>query len=103
MATSISDREFHDRAKSLKPDQVIKPTRYWVGILYHDKKVSEVSQEADFLWIKAHGVCSSQPLFYSTKAGEGFFYHPSTPFSLSLVCYQLKKVSSRMAVTTLGQ
>ena len=52
----MSDRDFHDRAKSLKPDQALKPTRYWVGILYHDKKVSEVSQEADFLWIKAHGV-----------------------------------------------
>ena len=58
MEASISDREFHERAKSLKPDQVIKPTRYWVGILYHDKKTSDVSQEADFLWIKAHGVCS---------------------------------------------
>ena len=70
MATSLSDRDFHDLAKSLKPDQVIKPTRYWVGILYHDKKTSEVSQEADFLWIKAHGVCSSHPRSFFRKQQE---------------------------------
>ena len=65
----MSDREFHDRAKSLKPDQAIKPTRYWVGILYHDKKASEVSHEAEFLWIKAHGVRS---IYFSSDFTKTF-------------------------------
>ena len=53
---ALAERELHERAKAVKPDQTLKPTRFWVGILYHDKKVTDAFEEADFLWIKAHGV-----------------------------------------------
>ncbi|KAJ9637247.1 hypothetical protein H2199_007533 [Coniosporium tulheliwenetii] len=56
------DPEFHDHAKSLRPDQFLKPNRFWVGILYHERKPEAISQETDFLWIKAHGKITVQTI-----------------------------------------
>lgn len=46
---------FRELAKAVKPDEVIKPTRYWVAVLFQDRNPSEASEQSDFLWIKGNG------------------------------------------------
>ncbi|KZF24142.1 hypothetical protein L228DRAFT_259400 [Xylona heveae TC161] len=55
-------KEFRDRAKQLKPDEAIKPTSYWVGILKHEKEPSQALAENDFVWAKCHGRITFQTL-----------------------------------------
>ncbi|KAF2503115.1 hypothetical protein BU16DRAFT_29835 [Lophium mytilinum] len=58
----MDHRAFHEKAKTLKPDQEIASRRYWVGILKHDLTEPDPSTEADFLWIKAHAKITVQVL-----------------------------------------
>ncbi|KAF9636827.1 hypothetical protein BFW01_g7723 [Lasiodiplodia theobromae] len=46
---------FRELAKAVKPDEVIKPTRYWVAVLFQDRNPSEATEQSDFLWIKGNG------------------------------------------------
>ncbi|KAF2139631.1 uncharacterized protein K452DRAFT_300175 [Aplosporella prunicola CBS 121167] len=53
--TAAEYAELRDRAKSVKPNDFLKPTRFWVAVLIHGKDATTVSEQADFLWIKANG------------------------------------------------
>jgi len=52
----MADRDLHEKAKSVKPDQELPERRYWVAILYHHKKPENIDSQEDFLWIKANAV-----------------------------------------------
>ncbi|KAF2834718.1 hypothetical protein M501DRAFT_963774 [Patellaria atrata CBS 101060] len=46
------DAILHQKAKALRPNQFLKPSRYWLAVLFHDKNPDDVSAESDFLWLK---------------------------------------------------
>lgn len=48
--------EFHHKAKGVLPSQPLPPKRYWIGVLLHDRLLTDDFQETDFVWMKAHGV-----------------------------------------------
>lgn len=50
MATS-----FHYAALAVKPNQIVKPSTYWVAVLKSDLRAANKHKEEDFLWIKCHG------------------------------------------------
>lgn len=50
MATSL-----HSAALAVKPNQIVKPSTYWVAVLNSDLKPAKTHKEEDFLWIKCHG------------------------------------------------
>ena len=85
---SVIERRFHDTAKALKPRQELKASRYWVGVLYPDKKPTDQLTEIDFLWIKATGVsldtCLRSPFFF------GFFF--SAPSSFYFMTTPLRQI-----------
>ena len=48
---------FRERALACVPQhETMKPSRFWVGILFHNLQPEEELDEGDFLWIKANGV-----------------------------------------------
>lgn len=62
------NRPFHDKAKGLRPDQLSKPTTFWVGVLNDSKKPEDAVAENDFLWLKCHKVRS---IMSRTAASSG--------------------------------
>ena len=50
------DEYFHEAAKAAKPKEDLNPTRFWVGILLHDKEFRQKYEETHFLWMKANKV-----------------------------------------------
>ncbi|KAI9702698.1 MAG: hypothetical protein M1820_006082 [Bogoriella megaspora] len=53
---------FRQRALTCIPQQELPPRRYWVGVLYHTKRLEDVTNEFDFLWIKANGKITVQTI-----------------------------------------
>lgn len=52
--TAAAYEDLRESAKAVKPPQELKPNRYWIAILFEDRNPSEVSGQADFLWVKGN-------------------------------------------------
>ncbi|KAH7049218.1 Dynamin family-domain-containing protein [Macrophomina phaseolina] len=53
--TDAAYEALRERAKAVKPEELLKPTRYWIAVLFEERDPSEVAEQTDFLWIKGNG------------------------------------------------
>lgn len=44
-----------ERTEALKPDEPLKPNRYWAAVLFEERDPDDVAEQTDYLWLKCNG------------------------------------------------
>jgi hypothetical protein len=59
--------KLQEEARALLPSRELEPSSCWVGVLHHDKDLSECLTQNDFLWMIGRGV-SFQSFYHTLSA-----------------------------------
>ncbi|KAI9662200.1 MAG: hypothetical protein M1829_006182 [Trizodia sp. TS-e1964] len=77
-----AERIFHEKSKSYKPEQPVKPTDYWIAILHHEKSPHAIESGLDFLWVRGNKKITVEKLIKSYKSTA--FSGPATDLDIHL-------------------